>query len=52
MSSRKNQVYDVLVNAKKPLSASDIADQIDVERSNVSRYLKELHQENKIESEL
>ena len=49
MSSRKNQVYDVLVNAKKPLSASDIADQIDVERSNVSRYLKELHQENKIE---
>ena len=49
MSSRKKQIFQILENSKEPLSATEIANQLDVDRSNVSRLLSDLHKEKKIE---
>ncbi len=49
MPSRKDQIFTILQEAKEPLSALVIAEQLELERSNVSRHLSELFKEKKIE---
>lgn len=49
MSSRKKQIFQILESSKEPLSATEIAEELDVDRSNVSRLLSDLHKEKKIE---
>lgn len=47
--NRKEEIYHVLSQSSKPLSASNVADYLSLERSNVSRYLFELHQDGDIQ---
>ncbi|MFW7431540.1 sigma 54-interacting transcriptional regulator [Vagococcus carniphilus] len=49
MSSRKKQIYAALEKAKEPLSATEIAENLELDRSNVSRHLSELFKEKKID---
>lgn len=46
--NRKEEIYHVLSQSSKPLSASNVADYLSLDRSNVSRYLFELHEDGDI----
>lgn len=46
---RKNDIFNYLKKIKLEVSANEVAEQLQLNRSNVSRYLNELHREERIE---
>lgn len=48
MSNRKEQILRMLEQHSEGLSASDVADKMDLDRTNVSRYLNELAKEERV----
>ncbi|MGY3750599.1 sigma 54-interacting transcriptional regulator [Vagococcus acidifermentans] len=49
MLNKKDQIFNILLNSQESLSTTQIAEQIDLDRSTVSRYLNELYKEEQIE---
>ena len=49
MLSRKKDILTYIENHSEKLSAQDIADALELDRANVSRYLNELYKEDQIE---
>ncbi|MEG0679276.1 MAG: sigma 54-interacting transcriptional regulator [Carnobacterium sp.] len=49
MLSRKKDILTYVVKQASPLSAKEIAEALELDRANVSRYLNELHKEGHIE---
>lgn len=50
MMELENRVLDAMKKANKPLKAGDIADMIKVEKANVSKAIKTLKKQGKVES--
>lgn len=48
MKSRKEEILNLVETSKKPVSASEIANSLAIDRTNASRYLNELFKEEKI----
>ncbi|MGB3161803.1 MAG: sigma 54-interacting transcriptional regulator [Carnobacterium sp.] len=49
MVSRKNDVLTYVIKQDTPVSAKEIAEALELDRTNVSRYLNEWHKEGRIE---
>lgn len=49
MNSRKTEILKMIEKHHKGLTANDIAENLDIDRSNVSRYLNELFKEGRID---
>ncbi len=47
--SRKDDIFHYIKKKKESISANEVAEQLELERSNVSRYLNELHRDGLIE---
>lgn len=48
MTNRKSQIIRLLEEKQAGMNAGDIAKELNIDRTNVSRYLNELHKENKV----
>ena len=49
MNSRKSEILQIIIQHPKGLTANEVAELLNIDRSNVSRYLNELFKEERIQ---